>query len=115
MRDQSQQAKASNGQSAPVTVRDLARVAGVSIGTVDRVLHNRGRVSQATRARVQAAVRALGYTTNVVASNLSRARRTRFAVVLPQLDQDGGYRRQAAPGIERALRELAHHYVDGEF
>ena len=35
------------------TIKDIARMAGVSAGTVDRVMHNRGEVSEATLKKVQ--------------------------------------------------------------
>ena len=35
------------------TIKDIARMAGVSAGTVDRVLHNRGDVSSKSKAKVQ--------------------------------------------------------------
>jgi LacI family transcriptional regulator len=93
------------------TVKDVARLAKVSIGTVDRVLHERGRVSRETAHRVREAVRSLGYSPNPVASNLSRARHRRFAVLMPDLEQDGGYWKIVLSGMESALSELAHHYI----
>jgi len=36
-----------------VRIKDIAEIAQVSIGTVDRVIHNRGEVSQVTRERIQ--------------------------------------------------------------
>lgn len=53
-------------------MKDIARLAGVSIGTVDRVLHGRGRVSAQNVARIEALVRDRGYRPNVFASRLSR-------------------------------------------
>jgi len=39
-----------------MTVHEIAALAGVSIGTVDRVLHKRGRVSAATKAKIEAII-----------------------------------------------------------
>ena len=36
-----------------IRIKDIAEIANVSIGTVDRVIHNRGEVSLATRERIQ--------------------------------------------------------------
>ena len=44
-----------------VTLEDVARAAGVGKGTVDRVLHNRGRVAEKTRERVLACIEELKY------------------------------------------------------
>ena len=95
----------------PATVKDIARMSGVSVGTVDRVLHNRGRVSPATATRVWEAVEQLKYSPNLVARNLSKAQRRVFAVLMPGAEQDSGYWQITISGIEAALSELAHHYV----
>lgn len=96
---------------AHATIKDIARRSGLSIGTVDRVLHNRGRVSGESARRVREAVRDLQYRPNRAASSLKLARQYRFDVLIPCLDSDGGYWRQAAEGMEEAAAELAHHYV----
>ncbi len=54
------------------TINDVAEASGVTIGTVDRVLHERGEVSEKTREKVLRAVRELGYKPNVYASMLAR-------------------------------------------
>lgn len=46
------------------TIKDIASIIGVSRGTVDRVLHNRGRVSPEVRDKVYAAIKELGYEPN---------------------------------------------------
>jgi DNA-binding LacI/PurR family transcriptional regulator len=48
----------------PITIKEVARKAGVGIATVSRVLNNSERVDSATRARVQAVIRRLGYRPN---------------------------------------------------
>lgn len=53
------------------SIKDIAREAGVSIGTVDRVLHNRGRVSDETKARIKAVMEQLNYKPNHVAQGLA--------------------------------------------
>lgn len=44
-----------------VTIKDTARMSQVSIGTVDRVIHNRGRVSKETEDRVRRVIKETGY------------------------------------------------------
>ena len=44
-----------------ITIKEIAKEAGVSIGTVDRVLHNRGRVSREAQEKVNAVVEKAGY------------------------------------------------------
>jgi LacI family transcriptional regulator len=71
---------------ARATVHDVARAAGVSLATVDRVLNQRPGVRAATVARVQAAVRELGYARDAAAANLARRRDQRFLFLLPEGD-----------------------------
>ncbi len=65
------------------TLSDVARQAGVSYATADRVVNNRGGVSEKSAARVRRAISELGYVRNVAAANLSQQRVYRFAVILP--------------------------------
>ena len=65
------------------TVHDIAREAGVSLATVDRVLNARPGVREETIARVQAVVDRIGYVRDTFAANLARQRLYRFAFVLP--------------------------------
>ncbi|WP_422075006.1 LacI family DNA-binding transcriptional regulator [Tranquillimonas rosea] len=66
------------------TVHDVARTAGVSLSTVDRVLNGRDGVRAATLERVNAAMRELGYQRDVAAANLSKRRRYRLRFFLPE-------------------------------
>lgn len=96
-------------------MKDVAREAGVSIGTVDRVLHDRGRVSQETAARVREAAQRLAFHPNLVARNLKKAQWRTMMVVLPHPWQDGGFWNLVVEGINHAIQQLAHHYVRVEF
>jgi LacI family transcriptional regulator len=53
-----------------VTIKDIARIAGCSIKTVSRVINNEPYVTEETRARVQAAIRTVGYAPNISARRL---------------------------------------------
>lgn len=65
------------------TVNDIAREAGVSLATVDRVLNARHGVRAKTIDAVNEAIDRLGYVRNVAAANLARQRTYRFLFVLP--------------------------------
>jgi LacI family transcriptional regulator len=65
------------------TVHDIAREAGVSLATVDRVLNARPRVREQSVRVVQAAVEKLGYVRDVSAANLAKRREYLFAFVIP--------------------------------
>lgn len=83
------------------TVHDIARTAGVSLATVDRVLNARPGVREKTVERVQAAVAKLGYERDLSAANLARGRRYRFVFVLP----DGAG--QFLTGVRDAIKEAS--------
>ena len=65
------------------TVIDIAREAGVSLATVDRVLNERPGVREKTILAVSDAITKLGYVRDLAAANLARQRNYRMAFVLP--------------------------------
>ena len=99
-----------------VTIKEIARIAGVSIGTVDRVLHNRGRVADSTRRKIQQILKETGYKGNVFASALSRAAVLKIGIILPRLEQNEGFWGVVKQGMDAALdaysqfRLQAHYY-----
>lgn len=73
-----------DSETLPATLKDVARLAGVSLATVDRVLHGRAGVRETTVRRVQDAVDQLDFRPHAAAAELARARRLRFAYVMPR-------------------------------
>ena len=67
-----------------VEIKDVAREAGVSTATVDRVLHNRPGVRHVTMQRVKDTIERLGFQPHVAAADLARGRRQRFCFVMPK-------------------------------
>lgn len=65
------------------TLADVARAAGVSLTTVSRVLNNRGYLSQATKDRVAAAIKELGYRPNQLARALHGKSTRTIGVIVP--------------------------------
>ena len=65
------------------TTKDLAKAAGVSLATVDRVLNERPNVSQKTVLKVNEAIRKIGFVRNLAAVNLARSKEYRFRFLLP--------------------------------
>ena len=51
-------------------IKDVAKMAGVGVGTVSRMLNDSGYVSLDTRAKIEAAMKELNYTPNELARNL---------------------------------------------
>lgn len=68
------------------TIKDVAREAGLSVGTVSRVLNGRGYLSQEAKDRVQAAMHRLGYEPNALARSLSKSSSRIVAIIMPMLD-----------------------------
>src|SRR5664279_6434933 len=87
------------------TVKEVARLAGVSIGTVDRVLHDRGEVSADTKAKIDAIVAARGYQPNILARQLARNRVYTFRAIITRADQDSGYCSISLADIRRTARQ----------
>jgi LacI family transcriptional regulator len=82
------------------TVNDIARAAGVSLATVDRVLNDRPGVRPAKMQAVQDAILRLGYVRDMAAANLARGRNYRMAFVLP--DSDGQFVRTLIESVRLA-------------
>lgn len=89
-----------------VTLRDVARLAGVSTKTVSRVVNNQGELSDATRQRVQAAIEQLDYRPNILARSLVNQRTNTLAVVAWGIDYFGPSR--TVLGIEKKSDELGY-------
>ena len=53
-----------------IRIKDIAKMADVSVGTVDRVIHGRSGVSEASRKRVEEILKQLDYQPNMYASAL---------------------------------------------
>ncbi|MCT8159454.1 LacI family DNA-binding transcriptional regulator [Pseudoruegeria sp. SHC-113] len=68
------------------TVNDIAKEAGVSLATVDRVLNERPGVRKKTVEKVNAAIAKIGYVRDITAANLARRREYHFVFVLPDGD-----------------------------
>jgi LacI family transcriptional regulator len=89
-----------------ITIKDIANMANVSIGTVDRVLHNRGEVNAATRDRILSFVEELDYTPNLLAKSLALKRNFNIAVLVPEGDKSSPYWTKPIAGIQKAIAEL---------
>ncbi|MEV6342912.1 LacI family DNA-binding transcriptional regulator [Actinoplanes sp. NPDC051851] len=87
--------------SARVGIADVARLAGVSIGTASKALNDRGQLRDETRARVQAAAEQLGFIPSSVATSLLTGRT--FTVGLIMTDHHGRFSLPVLHGVEDAL------------
>lgn len=72
-------------ESRPPTIKEVARLAGVSHQTVSRYLRSRNGLKPATLARIDAAVSELNYRPNLVARSMRTRRTGRLAILLPTM------------------------------
>ena len=94
-----------------MSIREIAKRARVSVGTVDRVIHDRGRVSEATKEKVKQIISELNYKPDFYARNLSLGKTYSFGVLMPQLSQDSDYWCLPAKGMQSASKELEAYKV----
>lgn len=70
------------------TIKDIAKKAGVSTGTVDRVLHNRGKVSEEALHKVNAILSQIDYKPNLFARTLGSKKLLTLAAIMPNHEDD---------------------------
>src|SRR5690554_2730837 len=87
-------------------IQQVADLAGVSTATVSRALSGKPSVSPATRARVEAAARELGYVVSASASSLASGRTRNVGVVMPFIDS--WFFMSVLKGTQRALEEAGY-------
>ena len=74
--------------AAKIRIKDIAERAGVSVGTVDRVLHNRPNVSQPAREKVEKALKEMNYQPNMYASALAYNKSYTFYLLIPKHESE---------------------------
>lgn len=94
------------------TASDIAKILGISRGTVSRALNNSGRVSEETRNKVLETARKLNYIPNKAARALVMNKSYRVAVII--FSEPEYYWNQVKNGINRAWDELRHFSLEVE-
>ena len=100
----------SDNEHTTVRIVDIARMAGVSVATVDRVIHNRGKVSEENLARINEVLRRVDYRPNLIARSLASGRRYTLCAVMPRF-APGEYWADFEAGIARAEAEAVRYNV----
>lgn len=90
-----------------IRIKDIAKHAGVSTGTVDRVLHNRPSVSEEARKKVEAALKEMDYTPNVYASALAYNKSFTFYFIIPRHKSEAYWEE-----IEEGALACQHRHAD---
>ena len=89
-----------------VTIKDIAKEAGVSIGTVDRVLHERGEVAEATKNKILKLAEQMHYRPNLLARALTSKRDYNVVALLPRASEVDIYWASHVAGITAGAQAL---------
>lgn len=92
-----------------ITIKDVARAAGVSVATVSRVFNDSGPVSPVTRTRIREVASRLRYTPDEAARSLIMRRTSTIGVFLPDLY--GEFYSEVIRGIDQTARARGYHIL----
>ncbi|MEJ2045511.1 MAG: LacI family DNA-binding transcriptional regulator [Reinekea sp.] len=91
------------------TIKEVSKLAGVSLATVSRVINDSDRVKDETRKRVQEAMVSLGYTPNTAAQSLAGSRSNMLGMIVSWLD--GPFYGPVMAAVEEELRRHKKHVL----
>lgn len=98
-----------------IKIIDIARIAGVSTGTVDRVIHHRTGVSEKTRKYVQDILVQYDYQPDILAGVLASNKTYKFLVCMPESVYAHEFWKLPLKGVESALEEISLYDVNVEY
>jgi len=96
-------------RNKPPGIREIAKSLGISIGTVDRALHNRPGINEQTRRRILQRAKALGYRPNLAARFLVSQKQLRIGVNLPR--EIASFFDLVREGIQEAVHSVGTSHV----
>ncbi|TAN16562.1 MAG: LacI family DNA-binding transcriptional regulator [Chitinophagaceae bacterium] len=96
-------------------VKEIAKMANVSIATVDRVLHNRAGVAPSTKRRIHRIIKELDYKPNIIASRLASRKVFHFAVLIPAVSDETDFWQGPLNGVIRAEKTIKEYGVKIDF
>ena len=97
-------------QNTKIRIKDIATMAGVSEGTVDRVLHERGEVSEKSREAVQKVLDEINYSPNLLARSLASKKHYQFACLIP-MHKATDYWESVEKGFSQAAIDYLHYNI----
>ena len=92
-----------------VSIKDVARMTGLSPSTVSRVINKKGNISGATTERVMEAVQELGYVPNNVARSLKSRKTRTVGVIIPDISET--FFSHIIKGVDAVLGEHGYSIV----
>ena len=96
-----------------IRIKDIAERAGVSVGTVDRVLHERPNVSKTAREKVEKALKEMNYQPNMYASALAYNKSYTFYLFIPKHESEA-YWEEIEEGAKKCEETRRDFHVDVE-
>jgi len=93
-----------------IRIKDIAHMANLSVGTVDRVLHDRSGVSESSRKKVKDILKQLDYQPNMYASALASNKKYHFICLLPQHNADD-YWSDVENGMNNAVESFSDFHI----
>lgn len=100
--------------SQKVRIKDIAEKAGVSVGTVDRIIHNRPNVSAVARAKVEKVLKEINYQPNMYASALAYNKSYTFHLIIPKHESEA-YWQEIEEGASKACEFRRDFHVEVKF
>lgn len=94
-----------------IRIKDIAEKSGVSVGTVDRVLHNRPNVSKTAREKVEAVLKDINYQPNMYASALAYNKSYTFYCIIPKHESEA-YWEEIEEGAAKACEARRDFHID---
>ncbi|MEI6865299.1 substrate-binding domain-containing protein [Flavicella sp.] len=95
-----------------ITIKDIAKEANVSEGTVDRVLHDRGGISKKTKELVKSIIKKYNFKTNPIARALAMKNKYKLSTLIPKYDKDNLFWKSPLMGILKASDEVKTYGID---
>lgn len=92
-------------------IKDIAALAGVSPGTVDRVIHNRGQVTEENREKILHIIEEMDYKPNLLARSLANKKKYLFVTFCPEFSSPNDYWKAPDDGIQRASNEISNYNI----
>lgn len=93
-----------------VRIKDIAQLANVSVGTVDRVIHGRNGVSESSKKKVEEILEKLNYQPNMYASALATNKKYHFACIVPKHSL-GEYWESVEEGMKKAVSDFSDFHI----
>ena len=94
-----------------IRIKDIALRAGVSVGTVDRVLHKRPNVSPSAREKVEKALKEMNYQPNMYASALAYNKSYTFYLLIPKHESEA-YWEEIEEGAKKAMETRRDFHIN---